>query len=126
MSGARFAAKLHHYLLTCACAPFAAPQDANAFTCIVVTDTGKFYGKFLGLVTSREVDFEADHLKTLDQVMTKWVAVRSPTAGELAAPAHGLCGACLLAAPLCVVAAGRLEFCGSALLGCAACALPTG
>eukprot|EP00967_Tisochrysis_lutea_P027894 scaffold32420_cov20-Tisochrysis_lutea.AAC.4 len=53
--------------------PPAAAQDANSFTCIVITDTGKIYGKFLGLVTSKEVDFESDHLKTLGDVMTKWV-----------------------------------------------------
>ena len=46
-------------------------QDANAFSCVVVTDTGKMFGKFLGLVTSREVDFENDHMKTLSEVMTK-------------------------------------------------------
>jgi hypothetical protein len=31
------------------------------------------YGKFLGLVTPREVDFEADHMKPLAEVMTKCV-----------------------------------------------------
>ena len=40
---------------------------------MVVTDTGKMYGKFLGLVTPREVDFEADHMKPLAEVMTKCV-----------------------------------------------------
>lgn len=46
-------------------------QDANNFSCVVVTDTGKMYGKFLGLVTPKEVDFEADHMKPLSDVMTK-------------------------------------------------------
>mmetsp|Transcript_27327 Transcript_27327/g.73891 ORF Transcript_27327/g.73891 Transcript_27327/m.73891 type:complete len:509 (+) Transcript_27327:102-1628(+) len=60
-------------------------RDANSFTCIVITDTGKIYGKFLGLVTSKEVDFESDHLKTLGDVMTKDVTILPEgTTGETA------------------------------------------
>lgn len=47
------------------------PQDANAFSCVVITDTGKMYGQFLGLVTSRDIDFENDLNRPLGEVMTK-------------------------------------------------------
>lgn len=46
-------------------------QQTKDFTSVVITDTGKINGKFLGIVTPRDIDFVNDRLTPLSEVMTK-------------------------------------------------------
>lgn len=46
-------------------------QNTKDFTSVVVTDTGCINGKFLGIVTPRDIDFVNDRMTSLSEVMTK-------------------------------------------------------
>jgi IMP dehydrogenase len=46
-------------------------QQTKDFTSVVVTDTGSIKGKFLGIVTPRDIDFVNDRQTQLSEVMTK-------------------------------------------------------
>mmetsp|Transcript_21719 Transcript_21719/g.37008 ORF Transcript_21719/g.37008 Transcript_21719/m.37008 type:complete len:508 (-) Transcript_21719:434-1957(-) len=51
------------------------------FSSVVVTDTGKVHGKFLGIVTPRDIDFVNDRDTPVSEVMTKDVAIVSEGTG---------------------------------------------
>jgi IMP dehydrogenase len=51
---------LHHFL-----------QQTKDFSSVVITDTGCIKGKFLGIVTPRDIDFVTDRHTPLSEVMTK-------------------------------------------------------
>ncbi len=63
----------HAPLHRCSCVRHAAlvSQSTKDFSSVVITDTGKVHGKFLGLVTPRDIDFVNDRLTPLSEVMTK-------------------------------------------------------
>lgn len=46
-------------------------QQTKDFTSVVITDNGKLHGKFLGIVTPRDIDFVNDRHTLLSEVMTK-------------------------------------------------------
>mmetsp|Transcript_3029 Transcript_3029/g.7538 ORF Transcript_3029/g.7538 Transcript_3029/m.7538 type:complete len:510 (-) Transcript_3029:642-2171(-) len=57
-------------------------KQTKDFTSVVVTDTGKMHGKFLGIVTPRDIDFVNDRLTPLSEIMTKDVTVVSEGTGS--------------------------------------------
>ena len=46
-------------------------QTTKDFSSVIVTDTGKVGGKFLGIVPPRDIDFVNDRMMAVSEVMTK-------------------------------------------------------
>ncbi len=46
-------------------------QETKDFSSVIITDNGKIHGKFLGIVTPRDIDFINDRNTPLSEVMTK-------------------------------------------------------